>query len=149
VSRRPPELLGFKSKVRWDGATGGEAYVKSFPPLRFDTSKEYGGPGGRDVCPDELFLTSIAACTLTTFLYFKSKLSLDLRDLVIDAHSQVKLTREGYRIAEVRLAMSLKVAKGQAEVAKRCVELVSKYCHIKRSVEPSIPVSLDAAIEEV
>ncbi|MCX8204776.1 MAG: OsmC family protein [Candidatus Nezhaarchaeota archaeon] len=146
--KQPPELLDFKSKLSWDGETGGEARIKSFPPLRFDTSSEYGGRGGRYPCPDELFLTSVAACALTTFLYFKDRLKLELKGLEVEALSSVKLTEQGYRVDAVKLQLLVKVARGQVEKAKKCIDLVSKYCHLKRSIEQSVPVGMEARIEE-
>lgn len=139
LSVRLPQHSEYWVHVVWDGETGGLAEAKEHR-VRLDTSREFGGLG-RSLCPDELFLTSIAGCLLTTTLYFKNKFRVDMNEIRVEATLTIDLMgREGYRITGVKAHMR---AKGEdREKVKKCIETAKEYCHITRSIEKSIPIEI-------
>ncbi len=131
----------------WDGESGGEISIGNHPPLRLDTPVEYGGRG-RYPCPDELFLSAIGGCLLTTFLYFKRKVRLHLEGLQISVSGNVNLIGpEGYRITDLKAVLRVKTSKGEESNVKKCVEWAKDYCHITRAL--TVPIKLEHKIELV
>lgn len=142
-----PRESAFKVSVRWDGSTGGHVEFQDHPDLRFDIPRSFGGPGA-GYCPEELFVASIASCLTTTFAYLRPKLRLDARSLRVEGVSRVAFVDGAYKVVGVELRVRVEVAEGQAELAKRCLELASEYCHITRSIKSCVPVSVDLEVVE-
>jgi len=147
VDKMQPELT-FHVQVEWDGSTGGEAKLSVQPPLRFDTPRDFGGSEA-GYCPEELFLASLAACLTTTFAYLRPKLGLEASSLRINTTDRVEFRDGGYMVTEAGMKVKLEVKKGQAELARQCVELAAEYCHVTRSIRRCIPVHLEVEVVEV
>ena len=139
------EHLSYQVNVDWDGASGGLVECENCGDLKLDMPREFSGLG-RNPCPDQLFLAAIGGCLLTTFLHFRSRLKLDVEDVRIMVSAEIDLKpSEGYRIGSVNAVMRIRADAEDEELARRCAELARDYCHITRSIEPSLPV--DVAIE--
>lgn len=139
--------LEYRVEVTWDKETGGEADIEHFPALRLDIPVEFGG-GGRYPCPDELFLSAVAGCLLTTFLYFKKVMKLHLEDFHVSAKQTIeKPKQDGYRITGIDALISVKVKTQERRKAERCVELAKQYCHITRTLETAIPLRISTQIQ--
>ncbi|RLI10785.1 hypothetical protein DRO42_00040 [Candidatus Bathyarchaeota archaeon] len=139
------EHLSYQVNVDWDGASGGLVECENCGDLKLDMPCEFSGLE-RSPCPDQLFLAAIGGCLLTTFLHFKNRLNLDVEDVRITVSAEIDLKpSEGYRIGSVTAVMRIRADAEDAELARRCAELARDYCHITRSIEPSLPV--DVAIE--
>lgn len=133
--------------VKWDNQTGGTVDIGHFPPLRLDMPVEFGG-GGRYPCPDELFLSAVASCLLTTFLYFKRAIKLDLKEFDVSARQTIdKPKASGYRISGIEALIRVKVRKQERRNAEKCIELAKRYCHITRTLETAIPIRISTQIQ--
>jgi len=137
--------LKYEVVLAWDKETGGEAHIGSFPAIRLDMPVEFGGKG-RFPCPDELFFSAVGGCLLTTFLYYKKKLRLRLKGLQIPVKGTVDFTgKKGYEITGIEA--TFKIETDETERAKECAELAKHYCHIARSLEPTIPIKISTKIK--
>ena len=128
-----PDRLSYNVNVEWDGETGGFARLEGEKEVRVDTPPEFRGRGV-GYCPDELFITSVASCILTTFLYFKNKLKLDLKGLNVKAEMDVVREESGYWVRKMEIKVNGKVEKGQKEKFMKCLQLAKKYCNITRAL---------------
>ena len=141
-----PESLRYGLKLFWDGRSGGKVNFKDHPTLKFDMPKAFGGDGGYP-CPDELFLSAIGGCLMTTFLYFQRKTGFKLKSLHVLINGSVKLVGpQGYRITGLKAMMHIETVKDEEEKAKECFELAKNFCHITRTLEGSIPTEVTAEI---
>ncbi|MEM2110058.1 MAG: OsmC family protein [Candidatus Odinarchaeota archaeon] len=131
------ENLEYNVKLEWDKKTGGQAYFKENPPLKFDMSKEFGGEG-KHYCSDEIFLAAISGCLLETYLYISKKMRLKLTQLNVAATSKVQSTRDGYYIKELLFQFEITGLKSQEDKLKECLELAIHYCHLTRAITPQI-----------
>jgi len=135
----------FKAKLLWDGESGGKISIGKFPDLMLDIPVEFGGRG-RHPCPDELFLSSVAGCLLTTFLYFRRRLGFDLYDLNISIKGKLTSQLDGYRMNSIKASMHVTTKKSYEAKARRCIELTKKHCHITRMLEPVVRVEISEKI---
>jgi len=140
--------LDFRVNLRWDGKTGGRVYIAGRPRLRVDMPVEFGG-GGRYPCPDEIFLSSIAGCLLTTFLYFKDKLHVQAKRLEISIEGVLGAKADGYEVE--RVDAHFRIEPGDVDEAnlRRCVDLTKRYCHITRTLEKAFPIRIFEEIKSV
>ena len=133
--------------MRWDGESGGEVSCKKSVDFRVDIPVEFSGEG-RYPCPDQVFLASIGGCILTTFLHFKRRLGLEIKDLRISVEEEVALVgSEGYRIRWVEAVLHVKAEREEEGLARRCAELARDYCHITKTVEKALPIRVYIEVE--
>jgi len=138
----------FWTRLRWDRGSGGEVATRRFRGLKLDMPTRFGGKG-RYICPDELFLSSVAGCLLTTFLYFKRKLKVHLEDLEISVNGTLRAGSEGYGISEIRGMIFIKVKKNDEIGVRKCIKLAEEYCHITRTLEKVVPIKIMERIQVV
>jgi len=139
-----PEVYKCNVLVEWDGLTGGEARTTQHR-LSFDMPKEFKGLG-RSFCPDELLLSAVGGCLLTTFLHFKERFNLPLKKFKVDVRGEVKSMDEGYRITRVEAKIEASAPEYEVERVKRFIELAKEYCHITRSLERCIVITVDITV---
>jgi organic hydroperoxide reductase OsmC/OhrA len=139
--------LEYEIEVIWDKQTGGHVNIQGFPTTKLDMPVEFGGMS-KAPCPDELFFTAVGGCLLTTFLYFKERLTLTLRELRVSIQGKVDyLGPKGYRISEIIIVIYVKVPLNEQSKAEECTELATNYCHITRSLEEGIPLQISSKIQ--
>jgi len=137
----------FRANLVWDGETGGAVNISEFPMLKLDTPAKFGGKG-RYPCPDELFISAIGGCLLTTFLYFKKKLDVHLNELQISVNGTLEMAGpDGYRICGIDAKINVGTIEKEKAKVKKCIELTKKYCHITRALEKVIPIRISERIE--
>lgn len=99
------------------------------------------------ISPEDLFVASINACTLTSFLYFAEKLDLNLIDYTCDAEGAVVKTEGPYVFSEVILNPVIVVGcEEERAKAIKAVELTEKYCIISKSIENRVKVKMNPKV---
>lgn len=141
------DLLHFDVKISWDGETG--AIVKTDKGImNMDMPEEFGGMG-RSPCPDEVFLSAIGGCLVTTFIFFKKRLGVDVKDLSVDVEGDVAFVDGMYRITKVFARLRILTTESEKERAERCGRLAVEYCHITNSIKSSIKVDVTYEVHTV
>ena len=139
------EHLKFGIKAEWDGKTGANVRTDMGKTFSIDTPTEFGGYGGAP-CPDELFLTSVAGCILTTFLWFTRKRGVEISGVKLDAESEVELVKDAYSLKVIRIKVEVRAPEQHISSARKCLDLAIRYCHISRSIEPCIQVEISGEV---
>lgn len=132
-----PEILEYTVKLNWDKKTGGEAYFKRNPVLKFDMAEEFGGEG-KYYCSDEIFLAAVSGCLLETYLYISRRMRLKITELSVNSRSVIQFSRDGYHIKELLFDFEITGLKEQEDKLKECFELAVHYCHLTRAINPNI-----------
>ena len=104
--------------------------------------------GGRPevLNPEELFVTAINGCLMTTFFYFLTKAHIELQSYEAYAEGHVEKNANGFRFVGVQIQATATVR--EPRLAERICELAAlakKYCLVSRSV--SCPVHYDLHVE--
>jgi len=141
----PIEDHRFRADVIWDGKTGGNVRIGRSRKIKLDMPIEFGGMG-RYPCPDELFLSGIAGCLLTTFLHFKKKLKVAVEGLQISVNGTIGAGPQGYRISRLKVTISAKAKNENQDGVRRCIMLAKEYCHITRTLEKAIPIEIKESV---
>jgi uncharacterized OsmC-like protein len=122
--------------------------VGRFRGVKFDTPIKFGGKE-RYPCPDELFLSGVAGCLLTTFLHFRKRLSVNLEGLEVFIKGSLQTGPGGYRISGIEVAISAKAKRTDVTGVRKCIKLAKEYCHITRTLEKVVPMQITEEIEIV
>lgn len=139
---RSIKKLEYKTEINWDNQSGGEINIRNFPQIRLDTPIEFGGKG-QYPCPDELFVSAIGGCLLTTLLYFQRKWNLHPNAIRISVNGTIDhLGPEGYRLSKIEATIFINAADENMMGLTKCAELAKEYCHITRVLEEVIPIKI-------
>jgi uncharacterized OsmC-like protein len=131
--------LTYGANAKWNHKTGGTATINGFTQ-DFDTPKEHGG-NETAPCPDQLFMTSLAGCVVTTFNYYRKVLNVETKDLIVKVSSNIELETNGYRITGINIRMQVWSNQEYSELNKKCAKRALEYCHLTKSIEHAIPIT--------
>lgn len=144
---RLKERLQYTAEAQWNKETGGEVTANGFR-VSFDTPSDHGG-NERHPCPDQLFLASISGCLMNTFLYYKSNIGVETKDIKISAEAEIKLVNPlGYRIKGIDVHIQVWSTGEEAELNSTCAERARDYCHLTKSIEEAIPIQIRITVHE-
>jgi len=138
--------LKYETRGVWDQKTGGRLHLRDLPDLRFDTPVEFGGLG-KYACADQLFLSSLAACLIATFLYFKRKLRFTPIHVQANVKADLALVgSSGYRFSGIKAVLLVRSKKGDLMIARRCADLAVAHCHLTQTVGGVVPTSVKSHV---
>lgn len=139
-------ILHYEARGVWDRKSGGKIYVPGLREVRFDTPPKFGGLG-RYACADQLFLSSLAACLITTFLYFKRKLRFTPISVEANVKARIALVGgRGYRFSGIKADLLVFSKKDDLVVARRCADLAIAYCHLTQTVGEVVPMRVKSQV---
>ena len=129
----------YKNKLKWKGNKTGIVEIENKPLVKISTPPEFGGPEGF-WSPEDLFVSSINSCLMTTFLYFTLKNNIELRDYISEAEGIVE-KKDSLKFTQVRVNIKIKIGENEnIQKIKTFIELAEKYCLISNSVNFDIKV---------
>ena len=134
----------YKVKVEWTEGKKGIVEGDDGKKIEISTPADFGGPSGY-WSPEELFVSSIASCLMTSFLYFVLKNNVKLISYENKAIGKVekveKIEKKGYVFTDVEVEVTAKVDKDEdMDKIKTFLALAEKYCLISNSTDVKISV---------
>lgn len=140
------KVLNYEARGVWDRKTGGRIRFPGLPDVRFDTPASFGGLGAY-ACADQLFLSSLAACLMATFLYFGRRMRF--RPVHVEANVRARIAlagRNAYRFSGIKIVLEVVSVKDDRVIAQRCADLAMAYCHLTKTVGEVVPMSVKARV---
>ncbi len=132
----------FENSVTWKEDKKGVLNFGENGEIIFSTPASFGGPIGM-LSPEDLFVASVNACTLTSFLYFAERLDLKLNSYTCNAQGSVIKTEGPYLFSEIALNLVVVVGRDEEKVkAVKAIELAEKYCIISNSIANTVKVKI-------
>jgi uncharacterized OsmC-like protein len=134
--RSAAKRLYFSTTAFWEKEKIGHFVTTHYTDkVAFSCPPEFGGI--ETPSPEDLFLISIASCTLTTFLHLCDSLRTEPESLAVTTEADINLNKtEGrYEFSKIKCIIN---AKGDEFLLKRASELTPKYCLVGNSVKPKI-----------
>ncbi|RLI35170.1 OsmC family peroxiredoxin [Candidatus Bathyarchaeota archaeon] len=137
----------FKCKVEWVEGKKAILDLNGKGSIEFSYPPVFGGLEGFTY-PEELFIASVNACTLTSFLYFAERLSLKFKSYSCEAEGIVVKQPEGFhRFTRIILKPQITLEKGEDPAkAAEVFEYVRRFCIISRSIENMVTIELQPEI---
>lgn len=115
------------------------------PIIHVATPPEFKGGKPNIISPEDLFVSALASCKMTTFNAMAEKLDIGLQSLTIEATGylgEAKTLDDSARgMAFTKVDIHLIIGIDDEEnikSANKCVELTEKYCLITNSVKTKV-----------
>ncbi len=138
----------FRSNVQWTGKKKGRLSSEGKPDITISTPPEFKGTEGY-WSPEELFISSINTCIMTTFLYFVEKFALDFSSYQSKVEGEVRLEGGKFIFSSVTVRPCITVKnESMREKTLHVLEKSKKYCLVSSSVKPEILMVPEIKIEE-
>lgn len=147
-----PSDLKYIAEVTWDKKTGGNARfgdsVQGFKyTLSLDKPIEFGGKG-EVPGPCAILFTGFGGCLLTTFLYAKERMRLEIKDLKVDVSAFIKSSLVGgYSLDCIEATINVVVKDEESKnKALRCGKFVGSYSFALRALQAGTKIDLKTEV---
>ncbi|MFX1562113.1 MAG: OsmC family protein [Promethearchaeota archaeon] len=132
----------FKAVIKWTGGHDGEIAMEGKPSLPISSPPFWGGHGGR-YSPQELFVSAITGCYVTTFGEFIKRMNQPIEALKIEGRGILERHPEGgFLFTHIYITMHISVKdEAASSKAQKAVDLTKKYCMVSRSVSCNVHVT--------
>lgn len=146
--RRMAAKFTFRSNVQWIGEKKGQLSSEGKPDITISTPPEFKGFEGY-WSPEELFISSINTCIMTTFLYFVEKFALEVSSYQSKVEGEVRLEGGKFVFSSVAVKPYITVKnESMREKTLHALKKSEKYCLVSSSVKPEVSVSPEIKVRE-
>jgi len=136
----------FTTELYWSGDKSGILSSSSLKSFAVSTSPEFGGPEG-EWSAEQLFLSSITSCFMSTYLGFVNKMKFENTGFECTATGQVEMVDGKYKFTYIHIYPKAFVGNEvDVERARVAMEKAKKYCLISNSVNAEIVQHPEVAI---
>ena len=134
----------YRTEVEWTGERHGDLSAPVLPSLKVDAPPEFKGHEGVWT-PEHLFVASVNACFMTTFLAIAENSKLEFLSFTADAKGKLeKLADKGFMMTEITLQPKLVIKNARdVERARRILEKAEKHCLISNSIKTQTKLEPD------
>jgi organic hydroperoxide reductase OsmC/OhrA len=137
-TKKSYKVFKYRAEVRWASGRRGEATAEGRPPLAVSSPPEFKGEPGMWT-PEELFLASLNACTLQTFLAYAHHKGLAFSSYACSAEGTLSSVEGKYRFTEITLRPILTVAStADTERARQILGDAHRDCFISNSITATV-----------
>jgi organic hydroperoxide reductase OsmC/OhrA len=134
------KVFRYESDVRWESGRRGLLCSPGKPDLKVSSPPEFKGEAGFWT-PEEMFVASVNACTLMTFLAYAQHKGLEPVGYESDAEGVLENVEGKYRFTEITLHPHVRVKSQQdVERAREILESAHANCFISNSL--AVPVKV-------
>lgn len=130
----------YRSNIAWQKdregiltAASDQPAILGGPPPQFDGSPDYWSP-------EELLLSSLQLCLMTTFLALATKATFTLESYSSEALGILEKSKEGIRFTRIQVTVDLK--SSDANQAQELLMKAKKYCIISNTLNLSVEIVL-------
>ncbi len=139
-----PKSFKYRTAVRWTDAKKGQATAAGKPGVQVATPPEFKGHEGI-WSPEDLFVASINACVMSTFLAFAERAGLAFAGYESEAEGTLEMVDGKFQFTTVLLKPKVTLKPGgDAAKAKELIEKAEANCLISNSVKSK--VTMEATI---
>ncbi len=138
----------YENQLEWSGNRVGQLVADGKPDLKVSSPPEFKGEDGV-WSPEDMFVSAVNACTMTTFLAFASHKKLALESY--ESHGEGLLARveSGYEFTVITLKPRIRIGdQGQLELAEQILHDAHAKCLITNSIKAEVEIEPDIRVAE-
>ncbi len=140
--------FSYKTTVEWKEQKKGMLSCADKPSFEVATPVEFRGHAGIWT-PEDLFVSSVNICVMTTFLFFAEKEEIELLSYKSGAEGILEKVDDKFMFSQITLSVRISVkTQEQAAKAQELLERAEKNCLISNSIVSKVTVSADITGEE-
>ena len=138
----------YKTDLKWLGEKKGVLSSLDKPDIEIATPPEFRGHPGIWT-PEDLFVSSVNNCIMTTFLYYAEKEGIEFLSYESHAEGIVEMTDGRLVFSEIRILPQVSVlSPDDAGKIKSLINLSEKNCLISNSIKSRVEVIPEIKVEE-
>jgi organic hydroperoxide reductase OsmC/OhrA len=128
----------YKSEIQWEASRRGRLCSAGKPELEISSPPEFKGEAGIWT-PEDLFVASVNACTMMTFLAYAHHKNLALMGYESEAEGLLEYVDGKYRFTKVVLRPHIEVESEDAvQQARQILEDAHKGCFVTNSTTAEV-----------
>lgn len=127
----------YEVKINWNDSPNAIMKSDELPEIEVNAPANFGGPDNV-WSPEHLFVSSIASCTMLSFLYFAEQRKVEVKSYESVAKGVLKKGDAGYEFESVVVEAIVDVPEEQQVKVPKLAELGEKYCLVSNSVKCNI-----------
>ncbi len=137
-AKKTYKVFRYETEVRWESSRSGKMCSAGKPELEISSPPEFKGEPGLWT-PEDLFVASVNACTMTTFLAYAQYKNLPLAAYESEAEGVLENVEGKYRFTKITLRPHV-VLKSEEAVpqAREILEDAHKGCLITNSMTTEV-----------
>jgi len=134
--------------LEWKGARRGVLSSFGKPDIEVATPPEFRGHEGL-WSPEDLFVSAVNICIMTTFLYYADKEKLIFISYTSTAEGILERVGNEFMFSCVKVSPTIKVENNDDIIkAKRLIELSERNCLISNSIKSKVEVNPYIIVKE-
>ncbi|MBU6996667.1 MAG: OsmC family protein [Theionarchaea archaeon] len=127
-------MQSYTAAVIWKTEKRGTLKIEGKPDLEISPPPEFGGHEGIH-SPEELFVASVSACTMATFLAFAEKTRTKFNSFECFGKGILDQVEGQLRFTRIDLTVKVEVpSEREKKHALHVLDLVSKHCLVTNSI---------------
>jgi peroxiredoxin-like protein len=129
----------FEVELNWIADTRGVLSAKDASgTIHVATAPDFGGQG-KPWTPEQLFLSALSSCFMTTYIAFTKKLHFSISNLQCNTIGQIKIVDGRYKFTHINLYPKVFITDETVrEKANLALEKTHKYCLISNSINATV-----------
>jgi organic hydroperoxide reductase OsmC/OhrA len=131
-------MYHYSTSIEWKEEKKGTLFIEGKPDLTVVTPPEFDGHEGAH-SPEDLFVASIAGCTMTTFLAFAQKTRTKFSSFTCSAEGEADIVDGQLQFTKIILKPTATVpSEREKKHALHVMKLLEKHCLVSNSVRCTI-----------
>lgn len=133
----------YETTVVWKTGKEGRLHAGGNPEIRVATPPDSGGPRN-NWSPEQLLISAVAGCLMTSALYYLEKAGVDLDSYMSNATGTMDKTPEGLAFTRIHVDISITVADdSHVEKARKATARAEISCPISKALQCPVEVHAD------
>jgi organic hydroperoxide reductase OsmC/OhrA len=138
--------MQYTNNVTWESEKKGKLKIEGKPDLEIATPPEFGGH--KDIhSPEDLFVASLNACTLSTFLSFAERTRTKFTAFECSAEGTLEKKEGQLQFTRIVLTPRVEVpSEREKNRALHALTLVNKYCLVTHSITCAVEMNPEVTV---
>jgi organic hydroperoxide reductase OsmC/OhrA len=137
----------YRTRIRWNEQRKGTSLPEGLPALEVATPPEFPGGHPGIWSPEHLFVASVEACIMTTFLAIAANSKLEFTAYESEADGTLEKLESGYMITEITVRPVVTVpSEDLVPRARRIVEKAEQNCLISASMKTKVKLEPEVRV---
>ncbi len=146
MQKRSKQFI-YRVGVRWVNERRGIMSIPGKPDIEVATPPEFRGHPGI-WSPEDMFVASVNACIMTTFLYYAGKENLNFLTYESSAEGILERLGDEFAFSKVKVIPHIEVSSLEdVEKAKELVKLSESNCLISSSIKAEVEVFPEVSVK--
>lgn len=142
-----PVRYSYHTSLEWIGEKKGRLSCRGKPDIMIACPPEFGGHHGI-WSPEDLFLSSVEVCFMTSFLYLINKRDIILKSYRSESEGFAELVGNVFRFSLITVNVHVGVSSEKdKDIVEKLLKKVPSICVVSKSIKADVQIVADIFVE--